>query len=195
MHGGPIAQENLDVVDWRGIPAPVDDGSADHLDGTCLPEVTLPSTCGGQVNPGHLTGWNVLFFYPMTGKPGVPLPVGWDEIPGARGCTPQACAFRDLSQALADRGVSTVYGVSTQSTGYQREAVNRLHLPFALLSDTDLKLARALCLPTMGVDGQFLFKRLTLVLRGTRIKRVFYPVFPLDRNAADVLDFLDSSRV
>jgi len=122
----------------------------------CLPEMALSSTYGGQAHLGHLRGWSVPYFYPMTGKPGVSLPDGWGDLPGARGRTLLACAFRDLSRDLADRGVSAVYGVSTQSTEYQREAVKRLHLPFALLSDRDLRLARALCPPKMEADGDLL---------------------------------------
>ncbi|MYA89121.1 MAG: peroxiredoxin [Boseongicola sp. SB0662_bin_57] len=186
-------QKILEAVDWQAIPAPADDGSASHLEGMSVPSVPLPSTRGGQVNPGHLRGWSVLFFYPMTGRPDVPLPDGWDDIPGARGCTPQSCAFRDLSQELADKGVSAVFGISTQSTEYQREAADRLHLPFALLSDAELQLTAALRLPTMEVEGNLLLKRLTLVLHGAQVKRVFFPVFPPDRNAADVLKFMESS--
>ena len=115
-----------------------------HLTGARMPDVTLPATDGADVALGRLNGWSVLFFYPMTGRPDQPLPDGWDQIPGARGCTPQSCAFRDLSRDLADCGVSSLYGISTQTTAYQREAAERLHLPFPLLSDADLTLARAL---------------------------------------------------
>lgn len=187
-------QNNLEAVDWRAIPAPIDDGSADHLEGMAIPKVALPSTGGGQVCLGHLRGWSVLFFYPMTGRPGEPLPDGWDDIPGARGCTPQSCAFRDMSQELAQKGVSAVFGISTQETEYQQEAADRLHLPFALLSDAELQLTTALRLPTMEVDGRLLIKRLTLILRGTQVKRVFFPVFPPARNAADVLKFMESKQ-
>ena len=187
-------QKNLEAVDWRMVPAPIDDGSANHLEGLSMPSVALPSTGGGQVNLGHLRGWSVLYFYPMTGRPDVPLPDGWDDIPGARGCTPQSCAFRDLSQELADKGVSAVFGISTQNTEYQSEAADRLHLPFALLSDAELELTTSLCLPTMKVDGKLLIKRLTLVLHGTQVKRLFFPVFPPDRNAADVLKFMKSGQ-
>lgn len=159
-----------------------------------MPGVALPSTRGGQVNLGHLRGWSILYFYPMTGRPDVPLPDGWDDIPGARGCTPQACSFRDLSRELADKGVSSVFGISTQSTQYQEEAADRLHLPFALLSDIELHLTTALRLPTIELDGMLLIKRLTLVLHGTLVKQVFFPVFPPDRNAADVLKFMESGQ-
>ena len=130
----------------------------------------------------------------MTGQPDLPLPDNWDNIPGARGCTPQSCAFRDLSQELADRGVSAVYGISTQSTEYQMEAVNRLHLPFALLSDTEQKLTNSLRLPTFEVNGMVLIKRLTLVTHNTEVKRLFYPVFPPDLNPAQVLKFMEVSQ-
>ena len=187
-----MKQQDLESVDWSGIPAPIDDGSADHLSGMSMPEVSLLSTKGGRVELALLTGWTVLFFYPMTGRPDVPLPDGWDDIPGARGCTPQSCAFRDLSRELADKGVTTVFGISTQHTGYQKEAAVRLRLPFALLSDASLELANALNLPTMTVEGKILLKRLTLVLSGTQIERVFYPVFPPHRNATEVLEYMET---
>ena len=157
-----------------------------------MPKVSLPSTHGGRVDLALLTDWTVLFCYPMTGRPDVPLPEGWDDIPGARGCTPQSCAFRDLFRGLADKGVGNVFGVSTQDTGYQKEAAGRLQLPFALLSDAKLELANALHLPTMTVEGKILLKRLTLVLSGSRIKRVFFPVFPPHRNAADVMEYMET---
>ncbi len=170
---------------------PKDDGAADHLTDLTLPNIKLSSTCGGIINVGSLEGWSVLFFYPMTGQPDHPLPEGWDKIPGARGCTPQSCAFRDLSRELNDKGVSNVYGISTQATDYQREVVNRLHLPFQLLSDADLKLASQLRLPTFEVNGQVLLKRLTLVLYNAKAKGVFYPVFPPDQNPAEVIEFMN----
>ncbi len=185
---------NLQEVDWSTLPEPRDDGNAHHLSGVVMPNIDLPSTGGGKVNLGDLCGWNVLFFYPMTGQPDLPLPDNWDNIPGARGCTPQSCAFRDLSQELADRGVSAVYGISTQSTEYQMEATNRLHLPFALLSDADLKLTNSLRLPTFVVNGMVLIKRLTLVIHNAEVKRLFYPVFPPDQNPSEVLKFLESCQ-
>ncbi len=183
-------QKNLEAVDWSAIPAPVDDGSTNHLKGQIISNVVLPSTRGGQVNLSDLRGWSVLFFYPMTGRPDVPLPEGWDDVPGARGCTPQSCAFRDFSQELTNNGVSAVYGISTQNTEYQLEAATRLHLPFALLSDAELRLTTALRLPTMEMAGMLLLRRLTLVLRDTKIEKVFFPVFPPDENATDVLSFM-----
>ncbi|MGY6645674.1 MAG: peroxiredoxin [Salinarimonas sp.] len=183
-------QSNLQTVDWSAIPAPEDDGAAAHLTGARMPDVTLPATDGTEVALGRLNGWSVLFFYPMTGRPDVALPDGWDQIPGARGCTPQSCAFRDLSRDLADCGVSALYGISTQATPYQQEAAERLHLPFPLLSDCDLTLAGALSLPILRVDDKVLVRRLTLILQDDRIEKVFYPVFPPDRNAGDVMDFM-----
>jgi peroxiredoxin len=177
------------------LPAPVDDGAADHLEGTTLPALALPSTSGGEVNVREAArGTLVLYLYPRTGRPGEPLPPGWDDIPGARGCTPQSCAFRDHYAELQDLDVGAVYGLSTQDTAYQREAVERLHLPFALLSDEKLEFARALELPTFEVAGLTLIKRLTLVIHDGTIERVFYPVFPPDANAADVIHWLIERR-
>ena len=183
-------QKNLETVDWSAIPAPLDDGSADHLLGMRMPKVALPSTKGGAVSLDQLSGWHVIFFYPMTGRPDTALPAGWDGIPGARGCTPQSCSFRNLSQELASNGVSAIYGISTQTTEYQLEAATRLHLPFELLSDAELLLTGVLQLPTMEVSGMTLIKRLTLIIKNSRIKRMFFPVFPPDKNADDVLDFM-----
>lgn len=187
-------QKNLETVDWSAIPAPLDDGSADHLLGMLMPNVSLPSTEGAGVSLDQLSGWNVIFFYPMTGRPDIPLPDGWDSIPGARGCTPQSCSFRNLSQELASNGVTAIYGISTQSTEYQLEAATRLHLPFALLSDSELHLAGALQLPTMEVSGMTLIRRLTLILHGPKIEHVFFPVFPPDRSAVDVLRLMKNLR-
>jgi peroxiredoxin len=180
----------LTSVDWSSIPVPVDDGAAAHLTGARLPDLALPSTAGGTVHLADLAGWSVLYFYPMTGRPDQPLPEGWDMIPGARGCTPQSCAFRDHAAELAEAGVSALYGISTQDTAWQREAAERLHLPFPLLSDADLQLTRALNLPVMEVGGHRLIRRLTLITRDAVVQQVFYPVFPPDRNAGDVLDWL-----
>jgi peroxiredoxin len=170
------------------LPAPVDDGAADHLPGQALPALALPSTGGGTVDLLERSRGRrlVVFAYPRTGRPGVEMPAGWDEIPGARGCTPQACSFRDLSAEFAERGFE-LFGVSTQDTAYQREAAERLHLPYPLLSDADLRLTTALGLPTLTVDGAVLLRRLTMIVRDGRIERVLYPVFPPDRSAADTL--------
>ena len=175
------------------LPVPQDDGGAAHLRGLRLPPVTLAATQGAPVNLGELRGKVVLYFYPRTGRPGEPLPDGWDMIPGARGCTPQSCAFRDHFAELAALGVEAVYGVSTQTTAYQAEAAARLHLPFALLSDADLALAGALRLPVMEVAGMVLNRRLTLIVRDGEIVEVLYPVFPPDGNAQAVIDALRAS--
>ena len=142
--------------------------------------------------PAQASGWMVLYFYPMTGRPDIALPDNWDAIPGARGCTPQSCSFRDHYQELQSVGAA-VYGVSSQSTDYQREALERLHLPFPLLSDETLQYKNQLRLPTLTVDGMELYKRLTLIANSGSIKKVFFPVFPPDQNAANVLDWLKNS--
>lgn len=169
---------------------PQDDGAADHLEGVVLPGVSLPSTAGDAVDLSALAGRVVLYVYPMTGRPGVPLPDGWDDIPGARGCTPQSCAFRDHYGELRALGVDHVFGLSVQDTACQREAAARLHLPFPLLSDAGGGFRRALGLPVFEVGGRTLLRRMAWVADRGRITRVFYPVFPPDRNARDVIDWL-----
>lgn len=181
---------NLTEVDWSTIPAPVDDGGTDHLVGMPLASVALRSTAGDDISPSDLKGLVVIYAYPMTGTPGVALPDGWDSMPGARGCTPQSCAFRDHAAELSEMGVDSVYGLSTQSPVDQSEAATRLHLPFSLLSDQDLLLANAMRFPTFDVEGKTLLKRFTLIVRDGVIVKVFYPVFPPDSNASMVLDFL-----
>jgi peroxiredoxin len=188
-------QPNLLDVDWSKIPAPVDDGGARHLQGMQVPDVALPATDGTQVALAKLPGRVIVFAYPRTGQPGkIALIDDWDMIPGARGCTPQSCAFRDLHKELTSAGAQRVFGLSTQDGAYQREAAERLHLPFPLLSDEKLALTRALRLPTMDVAGLTLIKRLALVIDEGRITKVFYPVFPPDRNAGDVLAWLQQNR-
>jgi peroxiredoxin len=172
------------------LPVPTDDGAADHLPGIQIPSVPLSSTAGETVDLSALPGRTVVYCYPMTGRPGSDLPSGWDEIPGARGCTPQSCSFRDHHAELRALG-ARVFGLSTQDTEYQREATQRLHLPFALLSDEDLALADNLRLPTFEVEDMILLKRLTLIIRDGRIEKVFYPVFPPDRSAQDVVGWLE----
>jgi peroxiredoxin len=172
------------------LPVPEDDGAADHLHGMRLPLISLASTSGAVVDLTALPGRTVVYCYPMTGKPDRSLPAGWDEIPGARGCTPQSCSFRDHHAELRALGAS-VFGLSTQDTDYQSEAATRLHLPFALLSDADLAFARALGLPTFEVDGMVLLKRLTLVIDEGWIEKVFYPVFPPDKSAEEVVEWLE----
>jgi peroxiredoxin len=172
------------------LPVPVNDGAADHLAGATLPRISLRSTAGRMVDLSQLSAARtVIYCYPMTGVPGKPLPSGWDLIPGARGCTPQTCGFRDHFEELRDQKAE-VFGLSTQTTEYQLEMAKRLHLPFEILSDADLKLSQALRLPNFEVDGTRLLKRLTLVIRDGRIEHVFYPVFPPDESVAQVLTWL-----
>jgi peroxiredoxin (alkyl hydroperoxide reductase subunit C) len=185
------ANPNLLSVDWSRIPAPIDDGAARHLEGINLPDIPLPATDGSLVSLARRAGRIVVFAYPRTGEPGKPaLAADWDMIPGARGCTPQACAFRDLHRELIAAGATDVFGLSTQDTGYQLEAANRLHLPFSLLSDAKLTLTKTLGLPTMHVAGITLMKRLALIVDDGHIAKVFYPVFPPDKNAAEVQGWL-----
>ncbi|CAG0936905.1 Hexitol phosphatase B [Thermoflexales bacterium] len=177
----------------ENLPIPIDDGACQHLTGLALPSSELMSTAGRWINLAQLPGRVVVYCYPRTGRPGVDPPSGWDEIPGARGCTPQACAFRDHYAEL-QRLDTQVFGLSTQDTDYQREAVARLHLPFELLSDASLEFAGHLRLPTFEVDGVTLIKRLTLIINAGRIEQVFYPVFPPDKNAEEVIDWLRAAR-
>lgn len=189
-----MSQPNLMGVDWSKIPAPLDDGAAGHLVGMKIPPVTLPATDGTSVTLASLPGRVVLFAYPRTGEPGkISLVDDWDMIPGARGCTPQTCAFRDLFKDLREAGARHVFGISTQDTAYQREMVERLHVPFQVLSDSALAMTRALKLPSMDVAGLTLIKRLALVIDDAAIAHVFYPVFPPDRNAGDVLMWLQEN--
>ena len=176
------------------LPAPQDDGAARHLNGMRLPSIPLVATDGSSVDLSKLKGRTVVYIYPRTGRPGQALPTGWDAIPGARGCTPQSCGFRDHFADLKALGVAQLYGLSTQDGAYQREAVERLHLPFAILSDEGLALARALKLPTFAVDGMTLIKRMVWVIDDGVITHVFYPVFPSDRSADEVVDWLRKAR-
>lgn len=170
------------------LPRPVDDGAAAHLTGTAMPPAALTATDGSDVRLDRLAGPTIVYAYPWTGRPGAPLLIdGWDLIPGARGCTPETCAFRDHHADLLAAGATAVYGLSTQDTTHQRELAERLHLPFAILSDVDLELTRALGLPTFEAAGRTLIKRLTLAIRDGQIERVWYPVFPPDGHAAEVL--------
>lgn len=176
------------------LPRPVDDGAADHLTAAAIPGVTLAATDGSTVDLSAVAGYAVVFAFPRTGRPGEPsLVEDWDQIPGARGCTPHTCGFRDLNAEFAALG-ARVYGLSTQDTEYQREMVERLAVPFPVLSDAKLQLASALRLPTFTVAGQTLNKRLAWIQRDGVIRRVFYPVFPPDRNASEVLESLNALR-
>ena len=181
---------STDTPDWTRIPAPTDDGGARHLAGTRVPSIALPATDGDAIDLSRLPGRTVVYAYPRTGKPGIDNPDGWDMIPGARGCSPQSCAFRDHFAELQRLGATHLFGLSTQDTAYQAEAAARLHLPFPLLSDARLGLMHAMNLPTMQVAGITLLRRLTLIIDAGRVTQVFYPVFPPDRNAADVIGWL-----
>jgi peroxiredoxin len=176
------------------LPVPQDDGAARHLEGLKLPSLALPATDSAEVDLAALRGRTVVYIYPRTGRPGQPLPDGWDAIPGARGCTPQSCSFRDHFAELKALGVSHLFGMSTQDTDYQREAMERLHLPFAILSDAGLKFTQALGLPTFAVGGMTLQKRMVLVIDDGVIGKVFYPVFPPDQSADVVAAWLRASR-
>ena len=173
----------------EGLPVPEDDGAADHLPGAEVPSLTLDSTRG----PVDVSAFTVVYVYPRTGKPGVPSLPGWDAFPGARGCTPQSCAFRDHAADLAELGAS-VAGLSAQSLEDQIEFAGRNHLPYPVVADPGLRLREALGLPTFEIAGHTLYKRLAWIARDRRIERVFYPVFPPDRNAADVVDWLRAHR-
>src|SRR5918911_2402495 len=175
----------------EGLPVPRDDGACDHLPGLAVPDLTLPSSAG-PVSLAELARERlVLYVYPRTGRPGRPLAPGWDEIPGARGCTPQSCAFRDHAAELAQLG-ARVAGLSAQSLDDQVEFAERNRMPFPIVSDERLELARALRLPTFEADGLTLYKRVTLVAEQGLIAKAFYPVFPPDRNAEEVLAWISS---
>ncbi|MEU3860029.1 MerR family transcriptional regulator [Streptomyces sp. NPDC028722] len=174
-----------------GLPVPEDDGAADHLPGMRVPRISLPTTAGREVRLDTLgPRRTVLYVYPLTGRPGTDLPEGWNSIPGARGCTPESCGFRDHFQELLDAGAGRVYGLSSQDSRYQGEVVERLRLPFDMLSDPGLRLAGMLRLPTFTAGGTRLFRRLTLVVRDSVIEHVFHPVFPPDAHAGQVLTWL-----
>ncbi|HEY7151942.1 MAG TPA: peroxiredoxin [Solirubrobacterales bacterium] len=176
------------------LPAPADDGGADHLEGSELPSLSLPSSFGDEIDLAEAADATlVLYCYPRTGRPGEPLPPGWDEIPGARGCTPQSCAFRDHFAELRALGADVV-GLSAQPLTDQREFASRVRLPYPILSDPGLALADAIGLPTLDVAGMRLYRRLTLIADSRRIVKVFYPVFPPDRNASEVLAWLADGR-
>ncbi len=175
----------------NNLPTPVDDGSAAHLPGMLIPALTLTATDGRAITLNDtVDGRWIIFVYPTTGVPGEDMPVGWDEIPGARGCSPEACGFRDNIDDLRQAGLQEVFGLSVQETPYQRELVSRLHLPYALLSDPARALGATLTLPTFEVDGSTYYQRLTLLMRGCIIEHVFFPVFPPNEHAARVLAWL-----
>ena len=187
-------KSTVEAPDWSTIPVPVDDGATRHLVGVQVASVPLLATNGDTVDLSTMPGRTVVYAYPRTGRPGIENPDGLDMIPGARGCTPQSCSFRDHFAELKALGVGHLFGLSTQDTDYQREAAERLHLPFPLLSDENLRLTRAMALPTFETGGMTLLKRFTLVINGGTVEHVFYPVFPPDRSASDVIAWL-SQRV
>ena len=171
------------------LPRPIDDGACDHLIGMKLPDIDLLATDGSVVNLSAQKRKTVVYCYPMTGKPGIPLPEGWDEIPGARGCTPQSCSFRDHHSELSALGAD-VFGLSAQDTEYQREMVERLHLPFLVLSDANFKFCELMRLPTFEVNGMRLLKRVTMIAENNTIMKVHYPIFPSDSDAPWVIEQL-----
>ena len=173
------------------LPVPEDDGAAAHLPGSRMPAVELPDSNGQPVNLAELgSGRTVIYLYPLTGQPGVDLPEGWDSIPGARGCSTEACDFRDHFEDLRQAGVHQVYGMSSQPIAYQAEVVERLRLPFAMISDENFALGDALRLPTFTAEGHLrLYSRLTLVVTDGVIEHVFYPIFPPNTHAQQVLEW------
>jgi peroxiredoxin len=187
-----VARNLLELPE--NLPVPQDDGAARHLAGMKLPDLALPATDGSQVNLSKLAGRTVVYIYPRTGRPGGLVIDGWDAIPGARGCTPQSCAFRDHFADLKALGVARLFGLSMQSSEDQREAAERLHLPFAILSDAGQIFARAMTLPTFTAAGLTLLKRMSLVIDDGHITKVFYPVFPPDKNAEEVIRWLQAAR-
>jgi len=176
------------------LPIPEDDGACNHLPNTRLPSIKLRSTSNATVDISTLHGLTVLFTYPRTGAPGETIPEDWDQIPGARGCSPQACSFRDSCQSLKSLGVTHIFGLSTQDTEYQREAKERLHLNYELLSDEDLTFTSALKFPTFEWEGKSLVKRSVLVLEEGKVIKVFYPVFPSDASARLVEEWLKNNK-
>jgi len=182
----------VDAPDWSTIPAPADDGATRHLVGARMASAPLRATNGEIIDLSAMRGRTVVYAYPRTGKPGIQNPDGWDMIPGARGCTPQTCSFRDHFAELKRLGVDHLFGLSTQDPEYQREAAERLHLPFAILSDEHLKLTLAMSLPTFETSGMTLLKRLTLIIDDGEVEHVFYPVFPPDRSASEVVEWLSN---
>lgn len=177
---------NLEQIP-ENLPIPEDDGACEHLTGMKVSDIHFRSTAGMTINIANQNVYTVIYVYPMTGKPNVALPEGWDAIPGARGCTPQSCSFRDLHSEI--KNYARLYGLSIQDTDYQLEAKTRLHLPFELLSDPDLVLKQELSLPTFTVDNIERYKRVTLILKNSVIEKVFYPIFPPEKNAHDVLNW------
>lgn len=178
----------------EGLPVPEDDGAAGHLPGVRMPDLTLSTSDGNTVSLAELgAGRTVIYLYPLTGRPGVDLPDGWDTIPGARGCSTEACDFSNHFDQLRQAGAERVYGMSSQDPDYQDEVVQRLRLPFTMISDPALALADALRLPTFSAPGHDrLYSRLTLIVRDSMVEHVFYPIFPPNTHAQQVLDWIES---
>ena len=187
-------QKDFLNVDWSKIPEPKLDFNLEHLNQFIIPDLKLNSTDGTIVSLYNLKGITVIYVYPMTGVPGKELPEGWDEILGARGCTPQSCSFRDNFSKLKKLGIDNIFGLSTQSTGYQKELATRLHLPYPILSDEKLEFAKMLNLPTFKVLNMNLLKRITLILKDNKIIKYFYPIFPPTKNIEDVINFFKNSK-
>ena len=185
----------IDTTFPRDLPVPEDDGACAHLSNFRIPSLSISTTSGNHIDLSSLPGLTILFCYPRTGEPGEDIPDSWNAIPGARGCTPQACGFRDTTEKLYKLGVNSLFGLSTQNTEYQKEAKDRLHLPYDLLSDERLKFVEALKLPTFEWDHRRLVKRLALAIEDAHIIKVWYPVFPPDRNAEDVVQWLENERL
>jgi peroxiredoxin (alkyl hydroperoxide reductase subunit C) len=188
-------QKNFLNVDWSKIPEPKLDFNLEHLNQLIIPDLKLNSTDDTTVSLSNLKGITVIYVYPMTGVPGKELPEGWDEIPGARGCTPQSCSFRDNFSKLKKLGVNNIFGLSTQSTEYQKELATRLHLPYPILSDEKLEFSKKLKLPMFKVLKMNLLKRITLILKDNKIIKYFYPIFPPTKNIEDVINFFEKSKL
>jgi peroxiredoxin (alkyl hydroperoxide reductase subunit C) len=188
-------QKDFLNVDWSKIPEPKLDFNLEHLNQLIIPDLKLNSTDDTTVSLSNLKGITVIYVYPMTGVPGKELPEGWDEIPGARGCTPQSCSFRDNFSKLKKLGVNNIFGLSTQSTEYQKELATRLHLPYPILSDEKLEFSKKLKLPMFKVLKMNLLKRITLILKDNKIIKYFYPIFPPTKNIEDVINFFEKSKL
>ena len=188
-------QKDFFNVDWSKIPEPKLDFNLEHLNQLIIPDLKLNSTDDTTVSLSNLKGITVIYVYPMTGVPGKELPEGWDEIPGARGCTPQSCSFRDNFSKLKKLGVNNIFGLSTQSTEYQKELATRLHLPYPILSDEKLEFSKKLKLPMFKVLKMNLLKRITLILKDNKIIKYFYPIFPPTKNIEDVINFFEKSKL
>jgi peroxiredoxin (alkyl hydroperoxide reductase subunit C) len=188
-------QKDFLNVDWSKIPEPKLDFNLEHLNQSIVPDLKLNSTDDTIVSLSNLRGITVIYVYPMTGVPGKELPEGWDEIPGARGCTPQSCSFRDNFSKLKKLGVNNIFGLSTQSTEYQKELATRLHLPYPILSDEKLEFSKTLKLPMFKVLKMNLLKRITLILKDNKIIKYFYPIFPPTKNIEDVINFFETSTL